>query len=35
VVPEFPAGIAAIAGALAIGATIMAKKKSLFTGKTY
>jgi hypothetical protein len=35
VVPEFPAGITAIAVALAIAATIGAKKISLFTGNTY
>lgn len=34
VVPEFPAGIAAIAAALAVGAVIAAKRASLF-GKTY
>jgi hypothetical protein len=34
VVPEFPAGIAAIAAALAIGAAIAAKRTSLFN-KTY
>lgn len=34
VVPEFPAGIAAIAAALAVGAVIAAKRTSLF-GKTY
>ncbi|MEW6604459.1 MAG: hypothetical protein AB1351_07180 [Thermoproteota archaeon] len=34
VVPEFPAGIAAIAAALAVGAVVAAKRTSLF-GKTY
>jgi hypothetical protein len=35
VVPEFPVGIALIAAALAIAATIAARRMSLFTGKTY
>jgi hypothetical protein len=35
IVPEFPAGITAIAVALAIAATIGAKKISLFTGNKY
>jgi hypothetical protein len=35
VVPEFPIGIAAAAAALAIGATITARRTSIFAGKTY
>jgi hypothetical protein len=35
VVPEFPAGIVAIAAAVAIGTVIAAKRTSLFGGKTY
>jgi len=35
VVPEFPIGIAAVAAALAIGATIAARRTSIFAGKTY
>ena len=35
IVPEFPAGITALAVALAIAATIGAKKISLFTGNKY
>jgi hypothetical protein len=35
VVPEFPIGIAAVAAAIAVGATIAVRRSSLFAGKTY